>query len=190
MAPIEPAEYQRIIDFLKAIDRKLMKRSTLFLIGGGAITLAYARDNRTADIDAIDVDERIASLGGAGSDLAQEFGVYISPLFDITFSVPSDWRSRCRLLELGFQKLEVRVADPYDIVLGKLARLEPKDIEDILALAQAGHLEAGSLLDRLNENLSAVKKFSHYGQNALLLFSDILERPVVFRQGRARFVQP
>lgn len=188
MAPIEPAEYQRIIDFLKALDKKLKKRSTLFLIGGGAITLAYSPDNRTADIDVIDVDEGLARLGGIDSDLAQDYGVYLSPLFDITFSVPSDWRSRCRLVELGLHKLEIRVADPYDIVLGKLARLEPKDIEDILALTQAGHIEVDTLLDRLNDNLAEVKKFSHYGKNASLLFGDILERPIVFKQGRARFV--
>ena len=50
MAPIEAAEYQRIIDFLKALDNKLNKRALLYLIGGGAITLAYAPKNRTADI--------------------------------------------------------------------------------------------------------------------------------------------
>jgi len=50
LAPIEAAEYQRIIDFLKALDNKLNKRALLYLIGGGAITLAYAPENRTADI--------------------------------------------------------------------------------------------------------------------------------------------
>ena len=188
MAPIEAAEYQRIIDFLRALDKKVGKRATLYLIGGGAITLAYAQENRTADIDAIGVDEEIARLGGKESKLAQEFGVYISPLFDITFSAPSDWRSRCRLLELDLKKLEIRVADPYDIALGKLARLEIKDIEDILSLMQAGQIEIDRLLNRLNDNLIEVKKFPHYRQNALLLFGDILEKPIVFKQGRARFV--
>lgn len=188
MAPIEAAEYQRIIDFLRALDKKLRKRATLYLIGGGAITLAYAQENRTADIDAIGVDEEIARLGGIESELAQEFGVYISPLFDITFSAPSDWRSRCQLLKLDLKKLEIRVADPYDIALGKLARLELKDIEDILSLTEAGQIEIDRLLARLNDNLIEIKKFPRYRQNALLLFGEILERPIVFKQGRARFV--
>ncbi len=188
MAPIEAAEYQRIIDFLRALDKKLRKRATLYLIGGGAITLAYDRENRTADIDAIGVDEEIARLGGRESELAQEFGVYISPLFDITFSAPSDWRSRCRLLELDLQKMEIRVADPYDIALGKLARLELKDIEDILSLTEAGQIDIDRLLDRLNDNLIEIKKFPHYRQNASLLFGDIFERPIVIKQSRARFV--
>lgn len=188
MAPIEPAEYLRIIDFLKALGKKVKKRATLYLIGGGAITLAYAPQNRTADIDAIDVDEEIVRLGGIESELAQEYGVYISPLFDITFSAPSDWRSRCRLLDLDLQKLEVRVADPYDIALGKLARLELKDVEDILSLTEAGQIEVDRLLDRLNDHLVEVKKVPHYRQNALLLFGDILERPIVFKRGRALFI--
>ncbi|MHB1465443.1 MAG: DUF6036 family nucleotidyltransferase [Thermoleophilia bacterium] len=188
MAPIEAAEYQRIIDFLKALDNKLNKRALLYLIGGGAITLAYAPENRTADIDVIDVNEEITRLGGIESELAKEFGVYISPLFDITFSAPSGWRSRCRLLELDLQKLEIRVADPYDITLGKIARLEPKDIEDILSLTEAGQIEIDRLLERLNDNLIEVNKFPHYRQNALLLFGDILKQPIVFKHGRARFV--
>jgi len=188
LAPIEAAEYQRIIDFLKALDKQLGKRAKLYLIGGGAITLAYARENRTADINAIDVDEDIARLGGMKSELAQEFGVFISPLFDITFSAPNDWRSRCRLVELDLNKLEIRVADPYDITLGKLARLELKDIEDILSLTEAGQIEINQLLDRLNDNLIEIRKFPRYRQNALLLFGEILERPIVFKQGRAHFV--
>lgn len=188
MAPVEPAEYLRFIDFLKALDQKARKPATLHLIGGGAITLAYSPENRTADIDAIDVDEEIVRLGGIESELARKYGVYISPLYDITFSAPSDWRSRCRSLDLDLQKLEIRVADPYDIALGKLARLELKDIEDILALTKAGQIEVDRLLDRLNVHLAEVKKFPHYRQNALLLFGDILERPIVFKRGRARFI--
>lgn len=48
------------------------------------------------------------------------------------------------------------VADPYDIVLGKVARLEPPDMDDIIALKQAGHVQADELIERLNQNLAEV----------------------------------
>ena len=188
MASTEPAEYQRIVDFLKALDKELNKQATLFIVGGGAITLAYVPGNRTSDIDAIEVDGEIDRLAGIDSELAQEFGVYISPLFDINFSVSGDWRSRCRLVDIGLKKLEIKVGDPYDIVLGKLARLEFKDIEDIMSLKEVGQIEVEPLLARLNENLEEVEKFTHYRQNALLLFGDILEHPIAFKRGRAEFV--
>ena len=40
MAPIEAAEYQRIIDFLKALDNKLNKRAMLYLIGGDLVRVS------------------------------------------------------------------------------------------------------------------------------------------------------
>lgn len=86
------------------------------------------------------------------------------------------------------KSLEVRVADAYDVVLGKLARLEQKDIDDILAMVRAGHVEPGTLLNRLNDNLAEVKCFLQYRQNAKLLFSEFLERPIVFKGGKARFI--
>jgi hypothetical protein len=188
LAAIEPAERQRITAFLQALDQKSRRKATFYVIGGAAVTLAYAPDNRTADIDVIEATEEVVALGGKDSDLAQEFGVYISPLDEITFAAPAGWKARCEPLDVGLKKLSIKTADRYDIVLGKTARFEPRDIEDIRAIQVRHRLDPVLLLDRLNSNLDEIKNFPSYRHNCALLF-ELLGRPIVFRSGKAKFVK-
>ena len=186
MATIESAERQIIIAFLQAVDRRARRKTTLYIIGGAAATLAYAPDNRTADIDVIEAAEEVVALGGKDSDLAREFGVYISSLAAITFAAPAGWKERCETQELGLTKLIIKTADRYDIILGKLARFEPQDIEDIMAMNEHKQLDAALLLDRLSANLDEVRNTRGYRENARLLFQ-MLGRPIAFASGQAAF---
>ena len=186
MATIEPAQYQKIIAFLQALDEKARRKATLYTIGGAAVTLAYAPDNRTADIDVIEATEEVVELGGKDSDLAKEFGIHIEPLLEINFAAPAGWKERCQVLEIGLRKLRIKTAEAYDIVLGKLARFEPRDIEDIRAMQISHSFDPALLLDRLNNNLSEIKNSEGYRNNSKLLF-EMLGQPIVFRSGRAEF---
>ena len=186
MASTESTQKTEIIGFLRALDAKVRRDSTLYIIGGAAVTLAYAPDNRTSDIDVVQAAEEVVQFGGAGSDLAQEFGVYISPLAEINFSAPKGWKGRCELHELGLKNLTVKTADRYDIILGKVARLEQPDIEDIQAINLNAGIDPDSLIARLNDNLREIKNSAGYRNNAKLLF-EVLGRPIEFRGGRAQF---
>jgi len=186
LATIEPDEYRRIVAFLQALDGKARRKATLYVIGGAAVTLAYAPDNRTADIDVIDATEEVIRLGGEDSDLANEFGLHIQPLVEINFAAPAGWKERCQMLEMDLKKLSIKIADPYDIILGKVARLETRDIEDINAMQAGQAFDPALLLDRLNDNLSEVKNSQGYRNNCRVLF-EMLGRPIVFKRGRAEF---
>lgn len=188
MATLESPERKRIISFLRALDRKASHQTTLYIIGGAAVTLAYAPDNRTSDIDVVDVSAEVVAIGGKDSDLAQEYGVYISPLEDITFSVPFGWKKRCILRDFSLEKLTVKTADHYDIVLGKVARLETPDIEDIKAIQKMHGIDIELLLDRLNDNLIEVKRSQGYRNNAKILFQ-MLGRSIDFKSGKAGFLE-
>ncbi len=188
MATLESLERKKIVAFLRALDLKTSHRITLYIIGGAAVTLAYAPENRTSDIDVIGASEEVVVNGGKDSELAHEYGVYISPLDEITFSVPIGWKERCELQGLGLNKLVVKTADCYDIVLGKIARLEPRDIEDINAIQKKHGIDMALLLARLNDNLDEVKHSHGYRNNAKILFA-MLGIPIDFKSGKAEFFE-
>ena len=177
----------RIISFLKALDDELSKKIDLYIIGGGAITLAYNPENRTSDIDVVEADKEIEQKGGPSSKLSQVHGIYVQNLFELEISFSPGWRDRCQKQDLGLKKLSVFVADPYDIVLGKLARYEPKDIDDIRALVDDDHINSLTLLENLNNNLKEIKRNDAYRRNTILLFSMIFDHDIRYRKGKAEY---
>lgn len=186
MASIESVQKSGIIGFLQALDKQVRRKTTLYIIGGAAVTLAYAPDNRTSDIDVVLAAEEVVELGGAGSDLAQEFGVYIQPLVELSFSAPDGWKDRCEAHDLSLKKLIVKTADRYDIILGKVARLEQRDIEDILAMNATDGIDMHILMTQLNDNLKEVRNSAGYRNNVKLIF-EMLGRPIEFKAGKAQF---
>lgn len=187
MAPVEPAQKAEVIAFLQALDGKIHHRTELYIIGGAAVTLAYAPENRTSDIDVVQATDEVVQFGGTASDLSREFGVYISPLAEITFSAPAGWKARCEVHELGTKNLTIKIADRYDLILGKIARLEQRDIEDIQAINLNAGIDPDALIARLNDNLREIKNSAGYRSNAQMLF-EILSRPIEFKGGKALFV--
>lgn len=182
------AEVERIIGLLTELDRELAFRRPvpIYLIGGGAITLAYDPNNRTADLDLIDPPKILEKKGGKGSALADKYGIYISTVYEINFSAPDDWKEKSLPLPLPLKNLKLFAACVEDIVLGKLARMEPKDLEDIIALHQSKKLDSKKLLKRLNENIRELKE-AGYRNNVKLLFQEIFGVKIAFVKGNVRF---
>lgn len=178
------AQHEQIINFLKDLDAEISfkDKSHLYLIGGSAITLAYDPGNRTADLDFIDPPDILLQKGGPASGLANKYHVYISAVPEINFSVPEDWRIKCRPIKFGLKNLEVFIPCIEDILLGKMARLEPKDFEDILGLHEKKLLDHKKLLHRLRQNKKELREIS-YRNNAKLLFREIFGRDLVFVKG-------
>lgn len=180
------AEYRQIISFLKELDKKVNKLAAIYLIGGGAITLAYDRQNRTSDLDVIDPPDEITKIGGTKSDLALKYKVGISPLSEITLSAPADWKDKCHLIDLGFKNLMIYVADIHDLILGKIARLEPRDIQDINSLISHPNFNLNKLVERLNENKNEFLNNLTYKNNVKLLFELVFGLKLIFREGQAK----
>ena len=177
-------ESDQIILFLRELDSHLNFRTpvTLYLAGGAAITLVYDHENRTADLDFVDLPGTLMRKGGQNSSLAKKYRVYLSHLPEISFSVPSDWRTKCTKLPETFSNFEIQVASLEDIVLGKLARLEPKDFEDIISLYESKFLNPEKLLSRLRNNKKELMKLE-YRNNAKLLFKEVFHLRLTFEKG-------
>lgn len=179
-------ELEQITGLLQELDKELHfnQPASLYLIGGGGITLAYDHQNRTADLDFIDPPAMIIKKAGEGTRLAKKYGIYISPVYEINFSAPNDWKDKCQLLDLSLKNLKIWVASVEDIILGKLARMEPKDLEDIFSLHVLRRLDARKLLKRLNENTNELRKLE-YRHNAKLLFKEVFSLSLTLTKGRA-----
>ncbi|KKK78338.1 hypothetical protein LCGC14_2844580 [marine sediment metagenome] len=178
-------DYRQIVKFLSALDKKIEKKTKLYLIGGSTITLTLDRKNRTEDIDVVDVEKKITDLAGKDSELAKKFNVYIHKMYEIDFSAPKDWRDIAKPIDgLSLNNLDLRAADVHDVVLGKFARLHPKDFEDITALNKNGHINIDFLLKRLNQNTKELMNLE-YKNNVKLAFELIFGNKIIFRQGQA-----
>ncbi len=178
---------KQIVAFLKELDNQLSNKTPLllYLIGGGAVTLAYDPENRTADLDFIDPPDRIAQIGGEGSSLAQRYHIYVSALAEINFSVPSDWKKYCHPLDIQLHHLKIMIPCVEDIVLGKIARLEPKDFEDIFGMKDKRLLEPQKLLRRLRDNKKELLN-TGYRQNTKLLFQEVFQKRLSFKNGELK----
>lgn len=178
--------YQQIIKFLEELDRLLTAKFDLYIIGGGSITLFYDHQNRTVDIDAVEVGKEIITIAGKKSALAQKHKVYIQKVSEIGFSSPKDWRNKAKAVEsLKLKNLKIFVADIHDVVLGKFARLEPRDRKDISDLYNKGLIDVVYLLQRLNQNKKELMK-QKYKNNAKLAFEEIFNKKLIFQQGKAK----
>ena len=177
--------YQQIVNFLQELDQRLNKKFDLFVVGGGSITLFYDHQNTTLDIDAVEVDARILKIAGEKSALAEKHKVYIQKISEVGFSAPKDWKTKTKLLkDLSFMHLAIYVADIHDVVLGKFARLEARDIKDISGLFKNGHINIDFLLKRLNQNTKELMN-QEYKNNVKLAFEVIFGKKIIFRQGKA-----
>jgi hypothetical protein len=158
------------------------------LIGGSAITLAYDDENRTADLDFIDPPKILVEKAGIQSALSQKYRIHVSSVAEINFSVPKDWRDQCRKLPLDLKKLTIQVPTVEDIILGKLARLEPKDFEDIIGLRDLKRIDLPRLVKRLEENRDELKH-AEYRNNVKLMFREVFERAVFIEKGVIRLAK-
>lgn len=169
--------------FLKELDALVDRPILLYLIGGSAITLAYDDENRTVDLDFVDPPGFLIEKAGPRSELSRRYKIHASSVSETGFSVPKDWRRRCTELSLGLKKLRILVPSVEDIVLGKIARLEPKDFEDILGLKNLKLIDANRLARRLRENQEELRNIE-YRNNVKLLFREIFGRNVSFEKGK------
>lgn len=179
------ATYEQIVKFLKALDKELRNPASLFIIGGGSITLAIDKQNRTVDLDAVGASREVLAKAGAQSKLAKEYGIYIQKVSEIGFAAPGDWRSKVKpITDIKLNQLKIFVAEIHDVILGKIARLEHRDFEDISDLMKIGVIDLHYLIQRLNQNKKELRKIE-YRQNAIRLFSIVFNKNLVFKEGKA-----
>jgi|HubBroStandDraft_1064217.scaffolds.fasta_scaffold25474_3 hypothetical protein len=126
--------------FLADLDQSLTEAVELHCVGGFVLTAVYGIPRVTNDLDCISViphqaTAELEQIAGEGSTLAKKHKVWLHVVGGISH-YPGDYESRLTTLPLGLKKLTLRVFEPYDLLLAKLARNSDKDMEDVQALVR------------------------------------------------------
>ena len=121
------------------------------------VTECYGNLRATNDFDVLDVapkrmSARLAEIAGRGTEVARKHRLYI----DIVgmASVPYDYESRLTDFCPGmFERLHLRIMDPYDVALSKLSRNLDRDHDDVMYLARTVPFDLDLFEGRYNEEL-------------------------------------
>ena len=143
--------------FLGAVDALLDCSVELHCLGGFVLAARFGLPRPTGDVDYIavipsDTVARLEQAAGHGSALAKEHGLYFQ--YVTVADVPEDYENRLTELFPGrFSRLRLFALDVHDLVLAKLVRNSPVDLEDAKFLAKTGRLDPAVLTERYKTEL-------------------------------------
>lgn len=143
--------------FLREVDRLLPAPVELHCTGGFVLRARYGFERPTQDVDYIEaVPHQMASvlqtIAGRESILAKKHQVYLD--FVTICDPPDDYKERLvEMFPQRFSNLRMYALDAHDLVLAKLTRNSPVDLEDVKFLASKGHLDANVLRERYAREL-------------------------------------
>jgi len=125
-----PCDKKALFEFLEVINESLSRKITLVAAGGTAMTLLDLKPS-TIDIDftipSSDLPEFEQALQNlpSGSKVDRWTDGYV-----FCQSIPSDYiRKSSKIRE--FSNISLRALHPVDIIVPKIGRLNPRDIQDI-----------------------------------------------------------
>jgi hypothetical protein len=120
--------------FLQDVDQLLQTAVELHCLGGFVLSVLYDLPRPTADVDYIAAMPSTAiveleTIAGRGSALHKKHGLYLQ---HVTIAdVPEDFAARLTELSPGaFARLRLFALEVHDLVLAKLVRNSPVDLED------------------------------------------------------------
>jgi hypothetical protein len=151
--------------FLADLDQSLTEAVELHCVGGFVLTAVYGIPRVTNDLDCISViphqaTAELEQIAGEGSTLAKKHKVWLHVVGGISH-YPEDYESRLTTLPLGLKKLTLRVFEPYDLLLAKLARNSDKDMEDVQALVRKLRLKFDVLMKRFETEMTVPNRKWH-----------------------------
>ena len=144
---------------LKRLDELLDSPVELTLYGRAALELGFTAPkpeySRSLDVDIVlwigqaeELDD-IGNFWKALEQLNEEFdadGLYISHLFEENQVILSrQWRRRRAAIPLSFSRLKLYRLSDMDLLLSKLMRYDPTDLEDILFIIASANLPPGDI---------------------------------------------
>lgn len=117
----------------------------LTVYGSAPLQLTIDRQLLSGDVDVFsDDDEDLSGLiAAAGLDKAHG-GLHVETGFELSFRTSPRWRQRAKVVQLG--NVTLTFPHPLDILIGKLDRLEPKDMQAFRRVRElTGHPTAEEL---------------------------------------------
>lgn len=129
--------------FLQALPADRPFRITVF--GSAPLQLTVDRLLLSGDVDVFsDQDEDLSALIAAAGLGPGHGGLYLEGGFELSFRTSPRWRQRAKTVQLG--NVTLTLPHPLDILIGKLERLESKDLKAFERVIQlTGHPTAEEL---------------------------------------------
>jgi hypothetical protein len=143
--------------FLKEVDWALKDPVELHCLGGFVLSALYDLPRPTGDVDYIaaipaNAVTELQNIAGQGSALNQKYGLYFQHV--TVADVPDDYVIRLERVFSGeFARLRLFALEVHDLVLAKLVRNSPVDLEDAKFLARTGRLNEAVLKQRYEKEL-------------------------------------
>lgn len=138
--------------FLDEVDQLLPTSVELHCLGGFVLAAMYGLPRPTGDLDYIaaipfDGISDIERVAGRGSALHRKHGLYFQHV--TVADVPEDYADRLTELFPGyFSRLRLLALEVHDLVLAKLVRNSPVDLDDAKFLARTGRLDEAVIQQR------------------------------------------
>jgi hypothetical protein len=125
------------------------RRFHLTLYGSAPLQLTVDRDLLSADVDLFsDDDEDLSRLIAAARLDKAQGGFHLEPGFELSFRTSPRWRHRARAVQID--NVTLTIPHPLDILIGKLSRLEAKDLKAFERVRElTGHPTAEELQHEL-----------------------------------------
>jgi hypothetical protein len=156
MASLPTFSANDVRTFLAAVDRYLNQDTTIKILGGSAMLLAYEVTVTTSDIDTF--ESNLLQLENARKLATQETGldIPISPAGGNVGDWPENSEDRLVPVMPELKHLKVFALEAHDLALSKAVRGWEKDLSMIDALHANHSLDLETLYHRYTEEMSPI----------------------------------
>ena len=156
----------------------------LTLYGSAPLQLTVDRDLLSGDVDLFsDDDEDLAALVAAAKLDKAHGGTYLEPGFELSFRTSPRWRTRVANVERG--NVTLTIPHPLDILIGKLHRLDAKDLKAFERVIQVcGHPTAAEFRRELQTSVDLFRPGfdgdspNQYPENTRTLWREIFHAEI------------
>jgi hypothetical protein len=148
----------KLISFLKEIDKELREEIQLNAVGGTAMTLLGLKTStRDVDFDVSEKDnielKRVLDIIPHGFQV----DIFINGLI-FSQQLPEDYLTKLVRKEFGLKKIRLYALHPSDIVATKIGRLNERDIQDIEYCIKKLKLKKDEIIGRAKQTTYIGKK--------------------------------
>lgn len=165
----------------------------LTLYGSAPLQLTLDRQLLSGDVDLFSDDDEDLSAWVAAANLDKSHGgLYLEPGFELSFRTSPRWRQRAKSVQLG--NVTLTIPHPFDILIGKLNRLEAKDLTAFRRTRQlTGHPDESELKRELQNAVDLFRPAfeedapNRYPENTRRLWRELYDKEI---NVRAEIIEP
>ena len=177
---------QLLQKFLATLPTNRLFHFTLY--GSAPLQLTVDRQLMSGDVDLFsDDDEDLSALISAAKLDKTHGGFYLEPGFELSFRTSPRWRQRAKVVQRG--NVTLTIPHPLDILIGKLDRLDAKDLQAFARTIElTGHPTAEELKRELQNAVDLFRPAfdddapNRYPENTRKLWRELFHAEIDIRR--------